>query len=120
MSRILVAEDDKFLSNAYRVKLDKSGFEVIMAKDGNEAIDHLENSDPDILLLDLIMPNKDGFEVLEHMNDTGLIDEVPVVITSNLGQKEDIDKAKSLGAKDYIIKSDSSINDLVDKIKSYL
>lgn len=120
MAKILVAEDDKFLSNAYRVKLDKSGFDVVIARDGQEALDLMEKESPDILLLDLIMPNKDGFEVLQEMNDSGKIDEIPVIITSNLGQKEDIDKGKSLGVKDYIVKSDFSISDLVDKINSYL
>lgn len=120
MSSILIAEDDKFLANAYRVKLKKAGFEVKIVTDGEEAIIALQSFIPDIILLDLVMPKKDGFTVLQEINANSALKNIPVIVASNLGQKEDIDKAKRLGAKDYIIKSDMGIGEIVDKINAVL
>lgn len=116
--KIIVAEDDKFLANAYRVKLTKAGFEVHMASDGQEVIDLLSKPIvPDILILDLVMPNMDGFGVLTKLKANPTWSKLPIIVASNLGQKEDIDRAQSLGAKDYIVKTDLSLNDLIVKIK---
>jgi DNA-binding response OmpR family regulator len=120
MSKILIAEDDKFLANAYRVKLKKAGFEVKIVTDGEEAMQALQVEIPDLLLLDLVMPKKDGFSVLEDMSKTEQYKKIPVIVASNLGQKEDIEKAKNLGAKDYIVKSDLGISEVVDKINANL
>lgn len=117
MKKVLVVEDDKFLANAYKLKLTKSGYEVSVSSDGQEALDFMAESVPDIVLLDLIMPNMDGFATLSEMNNVEKLKNVPVVVASNLGQKEDIDRAKELGAKDFIIKSNVSIEDIVDKVK---
>lgn len=116
--KILVAEDDKFLSSAYKAKLTKAGFEVTMASDGIEVLQALKNSKPDVILLDLIMPNKDGFTVLEEIKKDEERKNIPIIIASNLGQKEDIDKGMALGAKDFVIKSNMSLDDLVAKINS--
>lgn len=118
MAKVLVVEDDKFLVSAYRAKLTKSGFEVQIALDGQEGIDALKTFSPDIILLDLVMPRKDGFTTLGEIRAQEQWKTVPVIVTSNLGQKEDIDKAMSLGATDYIIKSDLSMDALVTKINS--
>lgn len=118
MARVLVVEDDKFLVSAYRAKLTKSGFEVQIALDGQEGVDALKTFTPDIILLDLVMPRKDGFTTLGEIRAQEKWKTVPVIVTSNLGQKEDIDKAMSLGATDYIIKSDLSMDALVAKINS--
>lgn len=120
MKKILVVEDDKYLVNAYRVKLTASGFEVKLAMDGIEAIEILKTFQPDIILLDLVMPKKDGFSVLEEIKKNSKISKIPVIITSNLGQKEDIDRGLKLGAVDYIIKSDISISDILTKINSFI
>jgi DNA-binding response OmpR family regulator len=120
MKKILVAEDDKFLGSAYRVKLAKSGFEVQVATDGNEALAALQTFMPDLILLDLIMPTKDGFETLTELKANDAWKNIPVIVASNLGQKEDIDKAQALGANDFIIKSDLSMSDLVAKIQAHL
>ncbi len=120
MKKILVAEDDKFLGNAYRVKLSKSGFEVKLATDGDEALKALESFTPDLILLDLVMPVRDGFSTLEEIKSKDEFKHVPVIIASNLGQKEDIEKGLKLGAKDFFIKSDMSLENLIAKIKSYL
>ncbi|MCA9308141.1 MAG: response regulator [Patescibacteria group bacterium] len=118
--RVLIAEDETFLANAYRVKLEKEGMEVIIAKDGKEAFDLISTQTFNLIILDLIMPNIDGFNVLEKMSKSPKLKVMPVIVASNLGQQEDIDKAKSLGAQDFIIKSNISMSDLVAKVQSYL
>ncbi len=118
--KILVVEDDKFLLNAYRVKLQKSGFEIKIAMDGEEAIAALKGYTPDLILLDLILPKKDGFAVLEELKANEIWKKIPVLIASNLGQKEDIDRGMGLGATDYVVKTDLSLDDLVKKINSFL
>lgn len=120
MHKILVVEDDKFLVNAYRVKLTKSGFEVRIATDGQEALSTLQDFRPDLILLDLVMPVMDGFTALAEIKKDKKLAGIPVIIASNLGQKEDIEKGKSLGAVDFIIKSNLSMDELVAKLNSYL
>ncbi len=120
MPKILIAEDDKFLANAYRVKLTKTGFEVKIAMDGEEALTILKGFTPDLILLDLVMPKKDGFTTLRELKAAPHLKGIPVLVASNLGQKEDLDKAMSLGAKDYVVKSDLSLEALIKKIQSLL
>ena len=120
MKKILVAEDDKFLANAYRVKLTKANYEVRMASDGEELLSVIEEFQPDLILLDLVMPNKDGFSALSELRANPRWSRLPIIVASNLGQKEDIDKAKKLGASDYVVKSDLAMKDLVIKIASYI
>jgi len=118
--KILIAEDDHFLANAYRVKLTKAGFEVKITSDGEEAIKALSDFFPDLILLDLVMPVKDGFSTLEAIKNNEKYKKIPVLIASNLGQKEDLDKGIKLGADDYVVKSDLSLDDLVMKINGLL
>ena len=120
MSKILVVEDDKFLANAYRVKLEKLGFEVKIAMDGEEGLVFAAEFVPDLILLDLVMPKKDGFTVLQELKADEKLKNIPVLVASNLGQKEDVDKAKELGAVDFVIKSDESLSSIVDKMRRYL
>jgi len=114
--KVLVVEDDQFLLNAYKVKLPKEGFETECATDGNKAIKALKNSIPDLILLDLVMPKKDGFAVLKDLKDNDKWKDIPVIVASNLGQQEDIDRAIKLGANAFIIKSDLSMKSLVGKM----
>jgi len=118
--KVLVVEDDNFLRSAYQAKLSKAGFEVQMAMDGEDALTILNNFIPDIILLDLVMPRKDGFATLEEIKKREALQKVPVIVTSNLGQQDSIDKVKAMGATDFITKTDLSINDLVDKINGYV
>ncbi|MBI2031915.1 MAG: response regulator [Candidatus Levybacteria bacterium] len=120
MAKILIAEDDKFLSTAFQVKLTKLGHDVKIAGDGNQVLEILKTFTPDIILLDLIMPVKDGFGVLEDLKASKTLETIPVIIASNLGEKEEIDKGLALGAKDYIIKSNLSFDELDKKIKGYI
>ncbi|OGM31169.1 hypothetical protein A2803_01695 [Candidatus Woesebacteria bacterium RIFCSPHIGHO2_01_FULL_44_21] len=117
MKKILVVEDDKFLANAYMVKLAKENFEVKLARNGEEALAVFTEFKPDLMLLDLVMPKKDGFEVLEQLKGKT---RVPILIASNLGQKEDIDRGMSLGAADFVVKSEMPISNVVEKIKKLL
>ena len=120
MRKILVVEDDAYLSNAYRVKLTKAGFEVRNAFDGDEALQLLQTFTPDIILLDIVMPRKDGFAVLQEIKSNEKLKNIPVILVTNLGQKEDIDKGMKLGAAEFFIKTDFTLNDLIQKIESML
>jgi|SRR3989344_2627242 len=118
--KIIVAEDDQFLSNAYRVKLTKEGYDVKMVADGIELIDLLKTDKPNLIILDLLMPKKDGFEALKEIKADPNLKDIPIIIASNLGQTNDIDLGMELGAQDYIVKSDLSLEDLVKKIKEFI
>jgi len=120
MKKILVAEDDNFLANAYRLKLTKAEFEVKLVTDGEEALQALQTFTPDLIILDLVMPKKDGFAVLEELKNSDKWKHIPVLVASNLGQSEDIVKATKLGADDYIVKTDLSMKNLLVKINSFL
>lgn len=120
LGKILLAEDDKFLSTALGDKLTREGFAVIKAVNGREASAKIKNERPDLVLLDLIMPQKTGFEVLADMKLDRLTKGIPVIVLSNLGQEADIKKAKDLGANDYLVKSDVEMKIVVEKIKAEL
>lgn len=114
--KILLAEDDKFIARAYQDGLTRAGFEVVSAVNGQEAIDKVKSEKPDLVLLDLIMPKKNGFEVLEEIKADQTL-KMPVIILSNLSQDSDIEKAKELGAVDYIVKSNFSMKEVIKKIE---
>lgn len=116
IKKILVAGDEKAISKALVLKLNQAGFNADPVYDGEEVVAALGKEKYDLLLLDLMMPKLDGFSVLAHMQEKGI--KVPVIITSNLGQEEDISRAKSLGAFDYFVKSDTALAEIVDKIKN--
>lgn len=118
--KILLVEDNKFLSKAYQDGLLRAGFKVIIALDGVEAIEKIKGELPDLILLDLIMPLKNGFEVLEEIKKDNEFKNIPIIILSNLGQDSDINRGKELGAEDYLIKSDWSIQGVVDKVKEHI
>ena len=117
---ILVVEDDIFYSNIYKLKLTKEGYDVIIAQDGQEALKSAQAKKPSIILLDLIMPTKDGFQTLRELKADASLKDIKVVILSNLGQEEDIKEAKKLGAIDYLIKTNYSIQQILEKIGQYL
>ncbi len=115
---VLIAEDGKFLAKLYTTKLTEKGFNVTIACDGEEAIEKLTSGEkPDILLLDLIMPKKSGFEVLTEIKKDPNLSSIPIIILSNLGQDEDVKKGIDAGANDYVIKANISIDELVGKIE---
>ena len=120
MKKVLVVEDDKFLANAYKAGFEGEGFEVVLAYDGEEALSLAEQLRPDVILLDILIPKMDGFAVLQHLKANKDLENIPVIIASNLGQQQDIDKGLELGAKDFIVKSESSVTQILTKIKDIL
>ena len=118
--KILLAEDDKFLSTAMSDKLEREGFAVVHAVNGLEAITKAKAEHPDLILLDIIMPQKTGFEVLTELRLDPATHDIPVIVLSNLGQEVDIKKARDLGAIDYLVKSDVEMKTVVEKIKEAL
>lgn len=115
---ILIAEDDKFLASALKVKFEKEGFTVKIAENGDQAEAMVKEQKPSAMLLDLMMPGKDGFAVLEVIKNDASLQGFPIIIASNLGQKEDIEKGLALGATDYIVKSNIPLSEVVSKITS--
>ena len=115
--RILAVEDDKFLRELLIGKLVGEGYHVESATDGKEAIAALEKPVPDLVLLDLILPDLSGFEILEKMKAKPEWKAVPVIVLSNLDQKEDIERATALGATDFMIKANFSLNEIIARIK---
>lgn len=114
--RILLAEDDAFFQNFYSKKLSEKGFTVDIARDGVEAMEKLLANKPDIMLLDLIMPRKDGFEVLSEVSKRPELKDVPILVFSTLGQDADVKKAKNLGAAGYINKTFFDFDNLLSKV----
>jgi DNA-binding response OmpR family regulator len=118
MKKILIAEDDKFLANAYRMEITKFGYEVSIVSDGEEFLQQLDVFKPDLTILDLVMPTKDGFAVLLDMKKNPKWKSIPVIIATNLDQKEDLKKCQEFGVADYIMKNRLSFERLHEKIKS--
>lgn len=118
--RILLTEDDEFLSSLIKNRLEREGFEVKVAKDGDEVLAMLKTYQPDLVLLDIILPKKLGFEVLEELQSNKNLKHAPVMVMSNLGQDTDIARAKELGAVDYFIKAKVVIDDLISRIRAFL
>ena len=117
---VYVAEDDQFYAHIYEVKLNKDGFRVMVFGNGQELLDQVKKEKPCLILLDLMMPIKDGFDTLTELKADAASKDIPVIITSNLGQEEDISRAKSMGAVDYFVKTNISIQELVSLIRKYL
>lgn len=118
--KILIVEDDEFLRSLNAKRLEGEGFEVMVAVDGNEALTKLAETKPDLIFLDLLLPNVDGFEVLTKIKQDDSLKNIPVIVFSNLGQPEDIEKAKKLGANDFMVKANFTLDDVIGKIKEVL
>jgi DNA-binding response OmpR family regulator len=116
--RILVAEDEKPMAHALQLKLQREGFSVDIASDGEQAMTMLTKGTYDALILDLIMPKMNGFEVLEGIQE--LKNRPKVIVASNLSQEQDAKRAKGLGADDYFVKSNTPLKEIVQKIKQHL
>lgn len=118
--KAFIIDDDDFLLDIYSTKFRESGFEVEISKEGKEVEEKARNFKPDLVLLDLVMPNIDGFEILKNLKKDGVAPNAKIAILSNLDQKEDIDKALNLGADDYIIKADFTPSEVVERVKKLL
>jgi len=118
--KILLIEDDNFLAGMYETKLKLDGFDVQIADDGQKGIDMVTKDTPDIILLDIILPKMDGFTVLKKLKENDQTKSIPVILLTNLGQQEDIDKGLALGAKDYLVKAHFMPSEVVNKIRGIL
>lgn len=117
---VLVVEDDIFLAQLLTNRISKSGVRVLRAGDGEEGLAILRAEKPNLMLLDLILPKKSGFELLEEMRTDPALQDIPVIIVSNLGQESDIKKGRDLGAVEYFVKAKTSIDGLVERVKTIL
>jgi len=120
MAKILTIEDDKFLRELIKRKLQSESFESIEAVDGEEGLQQVRAQKPDLVLLDLMLPGIDGFEVLSRMKKSPELSSIPVIILSNLGQRDDIEKGLKIGAVDYLVKAHFTPNEIVEKVKQAL
>lgn len=116
--KILLAEDEEFIANLYKLELEKHEMEVTLVDNGKLALEAFKKEKFDMLLLDLMMPEMDGFEVLEHLQKEKI--HIPIIVMTNLSQNVDQKKCEELGAKDYIIKADVDAPDVWEKVKKYL
>lgn len=119
-AKVLIVDDDAFLSGIYATKLELEGFEVASARDGEEGLKMAAKDKPDLILLDVLMPKLDGFEVLKRLKADEAVKDIPVIMLTNLGQKEDIEKGMQDGAVDYLIKAHFVPAEAVEKIKKVL
>lgn len=117
--KILIVEDDKFLIKAYEIKFKKEGFDIMMAGDGAAGLEMAQKK-PDLVVLDLMLPKLNGFEFLEAIKKDEKLKNIPVIVLSNLGQKADMDKVISLGAADYLVKTEYSLEEIIKKVEKYL
>jgi CheY-like chemotaxis protein len=119
---IMIVEDDPFVMDIYQTKLEQAGFDVALAGNGQEALTKLEKEKelPDLILLDIIMPYMDGLEFLKEAGKNEKLKEIPVILLTNLSQKEEIDEGLKLGAKDYLIKSHFTPSEVLEKVNNYL
>ena len=120
LMKVLIVEDDSFLVNAYRIKFERLGYETKIAIDGESALKILGEWVPDVVILDLVMPKMDGYEFLEKMRAKPEFLNIPVLVATNLGQPEDVDRARELGANNYVIKGNLSLSELVEKLEELI
>lgn len=118
--KILIVEDDKFLRELISRKLQREGYNISEAIDGEEGERKIKEEKPDLVLLDLILPGMDGFEVLSRIKQDPEVASIPIIILSNLGQKEEIEKGLKLGAVDYLVKAHFTPTEIIEKIKNIL
>ena len=118
--KILLVEDDKMISSMYQTKLEQEGYLVILAENGAAAIDLALAKKPDLILLDIILPQIDGFSVLKQLRATESTKNIPIVILTNLGTEEDKAKGRKYGATDYLVKASLTPSQISEKIKEYL
>lgn len=118
-NKILLIEDDPMLSSMYKTKLESDGFIIVVADNGVDGIKAAKEEKPDLIMLDVIMPQLDGFSVLEELKKDKATKSIPVVMLTNLGTDEDKEKGKRLGAIDYFVKASLTPTEFSDKVKKY-
>ena len=117
---VLLIEDDRFLIKIYSNRLKLKGFDIYLSSEGEEGIRMAKDNKPDLVLLDLVLPRMSGFEVLEQLKNNPATKKIPVIILSNLSQKNDKENAEMLGAVDYLVKTDVTLDTIVERVKYYI
>jgi DNA-binding response OmpR family regulator len=118
--KILIVEDDMFIRDIYQVKFSQEGFDVTTAEDGIKALEILEQMVPDIILLDIIMPYMNGMEVLKKIKEKDSLKKIPIIMLTNISEKEKVTEGTELGIDDYIIKSHFTPSEVVKKVNALL
>jgi DNA-binding response OmpR family regulator len=117
---VLLVEDDVFLAGIYQKKFEMEGYKVTIADNGEKALVEAKKKKPNIIMLDILLPKLDGFAVLERLKEDNEVKNIPVILLTNLGQKDDVEKGLQMGAVDYLIKAHFKPSEVVDKIKAVL
>ena len=120
MKKILLVEDDPFLIDIYSTKLEEAGFNVSIAKEGSQVLEMAKKNKPDLILLDIVLPNVDGWQILKQIKEEPSSKQAKIIILSNLSQKEEVEKGMRLGADRYLIKSDYTPSQVLEEIKKLL
>lgn len=118
--KVLIIEDDNFLSDLYKIQFEKSGYKVVQSYDGLDGLSKISLENPSVVVLDLIMPELTGLEVLERLKKDSKFSDLPIVVLSNLRDEEKIKKALTLGAVGYIIKPTLTPKQVVDEVSKYI
>lgn len=118
--KILLVEDDEMISSMYKTRMEQSGYEILTANNGNDGLSTALKEKPDIILLDIILPQMDGFSVLQELRGSKKTEKIPVFMLTNLGTEEDREKGKRLGANDYLVKASLTPADILHKIEEYI
>ncbi len=118
--KIILIEDEELMVTLLQRKLTQDGYEVSVARNGEDGLKLMREARPDLVLLDIIMPRKGGFEVMEEMQKDKDLKGIPVIVISNSGQPVEIDRAQKLGAKDWLIKTEFDPQEVVDKVKKQI
>lgn len=117
---ILLVEDDKFLEDIFATRLQNEGYTVLVAPDGETGLKLASEKHPHLILLDIILPQMDGWEVLERLQSQEMTREIPVILLTNLGHEEDVEKGLKSGAAGYLIKAQYTPTEVVNKVKEVL
>jgi two-component system phosphate regulon response regulator PhoB len=117
---VLIVEDDTFLAGIYQKKFEMEGFKVSVSGDGEKGLTDVKKKKPNIVLLDILLPKMDGFGVLEKLKADAATKKIPVILLTNLGQKDDVEKGLEAGAVDYLIKAHFKPSEVVEKVRAVL
>ncbi|RJQ30194.1 response regulator [Candidatus Parcubacteria bacterium] len=120
MAKLLIIEDDPFLLGILAEKIKEGGFDIDTAMDGEDGLNKIRKEKYDLILTDMVLPKNDGFKILEEMHSSEELKKIPVLVLSNLYDKNNIDKAILLGARDYIVKAYHTPEEIVLKVKTFI
>jgi CheY-like chemotaxis protein len=118
--KVLIVEDEEIILDLLQKKITKEGYKTAVARDGEEGLKVMKEFQPDLILLDIIMPKMDGFGVMTEMQKDPFLKKIPIIIISNSGQEVEIERAQKLGAKDFLIKTEFDPQEVIDKIEKQI